>query len=140
MNYFLSVCLSTKLKTLSVQQCTRVYKCATVFQNVPECSRMHAECSRGHAECSRIYAEFSRMFQNACRKLQNVLECMQNVQECFRMFKNVQECFRMKFHELACSFISLYAVPFLSEQLIRISQCLFGFHLINTYSRIGGHL
>ena len=33
----------------------------------------------------------------------------------------------MKFHELACSFKSLHSVPpyFLSEQLTRISQCLF---------------
>ena len=53
-----------------------------MFQNVPECSRMHAE--------------ISRMLQNACRMLQNVAEYIQNS---FRMFQNVPEC--MQLHKLS---------------------------------------
>ena len=71
-----------------------------MYQNVQECSRMHAECSI--QEC--IQSAF-RMFQNVpeCMQtvpeyLQNVSECMQNVPECMQ---NVPEY--MQIHELACS-------------------------------------
>ena len=84
-----------------------------MFQNVPECYRMHVECSRMfqnacrmfqmvqecmqnvpecyriNAECSRMFQNWCRMFQNASRMFLNVPECMQNVQECMQ---NVQEC------------------------------------------------
>ena len=60
---------------------------------------------------------------------------MQNVPEYSRVFQNVPEF--MQVHELACSYISLHAVIracmqflSLSEQLTRISQCLFSIDIL----------
>ena len=48
-------------------------------------------------------------------------ESMQNVPECMQGLHEVP-CVYMQFHELACSYMSFLS---LSEQLTRISQCLF---------------
>jgi len=90
-----SVCPSPKLKFFHIVQSVQ-------FQNVPECSRMHAECSRmfqNVPECYRMYAECSRMFPNSCKMFQNVPECMQNVTDCSsrhaECFRRYAECSRM---------------------------------------------
>ena len=122
------------------------------MQKVPECSRMHAECSKMLQnayrmfqnvpecmqyvpECSRMHAECSRMLQNACRS----------------MSLHAVTWASRQLHKLTCSYISLHAVTWacmqfpvtwssmslhavswacmqflsLSEQLTKISQCLF---------------
>ena len=79
----MSVCLSVsvcvdKLKFYLLTPFNVIAECSRMFQNVPECSRMHAE--------------YSRMFQNACRMSQNAGKMFQNVPECSWMHA---ECSRM---------------------------------------------
>ena len=67
----------------------------TMFQNVPECSRMFQNECRMFKNAFKMHSECSRMFQNVpecSRKLLNVPEFMENVPECTRMHA---ECSRM---------------------------------------------
>ena len=101
----LSVCVSPELKYFHIMQSLQ-------FQNVPDCSRMHAECSRMHTGCSRMFQNACRMFQNACRMFKNARTMFKNACRMFknacRVFKNVPKC--MQIYELACTFMSLHAI------------------------------
>ena len=114
----MSVCVSVCVCDQPENLPSYVHPSTYNIQNVPECSRMHAE--------------YSRMFQNAWRMFRNACRIFKNVPESSRLFQNA--C--MKFHEPTWSFKSLYAVSWacmqflsLSEQLTRISQCLFFFYV-----------
>ena len=89
--------------------------------------RMFQNACRMLQNACRIIYNACRMFQNTCRRFQNTCRMFQNA---CRMFQSVPKC--MQIYELACNYISLHAVTlacmqFLSssEQLTRISQCLF---------------
>ena len=87
------------------------------IQNVPECSRMFLSACR-------MLQNVPECLQNVPECLQNVPECMQNVPECSRMHAECSRMFQKSLHG-----VSWACMQFLSwsEQLTRISQCLFGF-------------